>query len=57
MGLYQVSSNYGPGVEFDPTPGVTNFTWYYIGKFLEVSLYVAYIGKIFRNLPVPSHKA
>ena len=26
MGLYQVSSNYSPGVKFDPTPGVTSFT-------------------------------
>ena len=41
MGLYQVSSNYSPGVKFDPTPGVTSFTWDYIGKVLENSLYVA----------------
>ena len=41
MGLYHVSSNYSPGVEFDPTPGVTSFTWDYIGKILENSLYVA----------------
>ena len=26
MGLYQVSSNYSPGVKFDPTPGFTSFT-------------------------------
>ena len=41
MGLYQVSSNYSPGVKFDPTPGVTSFTWDSIGKILENSLYVA----------------
>ena len=41
MGLYQVSSNNSPGVKFDPTPGVTSFTWDYIGKTLEVSLYLA----------------
>ena len=41
MGLYQVSSNYSPGVKFDPTPEVTSFTWDYIGKILEISLYVA----------------
>ena len=29
MGLYQVSSNNSPGVKFDPTPGVTSFTWDY----------------------------
>ena len=41
MGPYQVSSNYSPGVKFDPNPGVTSFTWDYIGKTLEISLYVA----------------
>ena len=41
MGLYQVSSNNSPGVKFDPTPGVTSFTWDYIGKTLEISLYLA----------------
>ena len=41
MGPYQVSSNYSPGVKFDPTLGVTSFTWDYIGKILEISLYVA----------------
>ena len=41
MGLYQVSSNYSPGVKFDPTPGVTSFIWDYIGKTLEFFLYVA----------------
>ena len=42
MGPYQVSSNYSPGVKFDPTlGGVTSFTWDYIGKILEISLYVA----------------
>ena len=41
LGLYQVSSNYSPGVKFDPIPGVTSFTWDYIGKPLEFSLYVA----------------
>ena len=40
MGPYQISSNYGPGVKFDPTAGVTSFTWDYIGKILEMSLYV-----------------
>ena len=38
---YQVSSNYSPGVKFDPNPGVTSFTWDCIGKILEISLYVA----------------
>ena len=41
MGPYQVSSNYSPGVKFDPAPGVTSFTWNYIGKILDISLYVA----------------
>ena len=41
MGPYQVFSNYSPGVKFDPTPGVTSFTWDYIRKILEISLYVA----------------
>ena len=54
MDLYQVSSNKSPGVKFDPTPaaggggggggggeGVTSFTWDYIGKTLEISLYLA----------------
>ena len=41
MGLDQVSSNYSPVVKFDPTPGVTSFTWDYIGKILEISLYIA----------------
>ena len=41
MGLCQVSSKYGPGVKFDPTPGSTSFTWDYIGKTLGFSLYVA----------------
>ena len=41
MGPYQVSSNYSPGVKFDPTPGVTSFTCNYIGKTLETSLYEA----------------
>ena len=40
MGPYQVSSNYGPGVKFDPTPRVTSFTWDYIGKILEIALYL-----------------
>ena len=34
-------SIYCPGVKFDPTPGVTSFTWDYVGKTLEVSLYLA----------------
>ena len=37
MGLYQVSSNNSPGVKFDPTPGVTSFTWDYIEKTLEIA--------------------
>ena len=42
MGLYQVSSNDSPAVKFDPAPGVTSFTWDYIGKkTLKVSLYLA----------------
>ena len=41
MGPYQVSSGYSPGVKFDPTPGVTSFTWDNIGKILEISLYIA----------------
>ena len=41
MGLYQVSLNYSPGVKFDPTSGVASFTWDFIGKILENSLYVA----------------
>ena len=41
MGLYQASSNYSPGVKFDPTLGVTSFTWDYVGKTLEISLYLA----------------
>ena len=41
MGPYQVSSNYNPGVKFDPTQGVISFTWDYIGKILEISLHVA----------------
>ena len=41
MGPYEVSSNYSPGIKFDPTAGVTSFTWYDIGKILEISLYVA----------------
>ena len=41
MGPYQVSSNYSPGVKFDPTSGVTSFTLAYIGKILEISLYLA----------------
>ena len=41
MGLYQVFSNYSPGVKFDPTQGVTSFTWDYIGESLEFSLCVA----------------
>ena len=44
MGLYQVSSNYSPGVKFDTTPGGHKF---YIGLYREN----------FRILPVPSHKA
>ena len=39
MGLYQLFSNNSPGVKFDPTPGVTRFTWDYTGKTLEISRY------------------
>ena len=45
MGLYQVSSNNSPGVKFDPTLGVTSFTWDYIEKTLEISLYLANIAQ------------
>ena len=58
MGPYEVSSNYSPGVKFDPTPGVTSFTWDYIGKILEIFLYVAIRPRvratefgIYRNSP------
>ena len=44
MGLYQVSSNYSPGVEFDPTPGGHKF---YMGLYREH----------FRKLSVRSHEA
>ena len=37
MGFYQVSSYNSPVVKFDPSPGVTSFTWDYIGKTLEFS--------------------
>ena len=47
MGPYQVSSNYSPGVKFDPTPGVTSFTWDYIRKILEISLYVAIRPRVY----------
>ena len=34
--------NYSPGVKFDPAlGGVTTFTWAYIGKTLEISVYLA----------------
>ena len=38
---HEVSSDFSPRVKFDPTPGVTSFTWDYIGKILEISIYVA----------------
>ena len=46
MLLYLVSlngecPNYSPGVKFGPTPGFTSFTWAYIGKTLEISMYQA----------------
>ena len=41
MGLYQVSSNNSSGVKFDPNPEVMSFTWDYMGKTLEISLYLA----------------
>ena len=46
MGFYQVSSNNSPGVKFDPIPGVTSFTWDYIGKTLEISLYLVILPKL-----------
>ena len=46
MGPYEVSKNYSPGVKFDPTPGVTSFTWDYIGKSLEIFLYVAIMPRV-----------
>ena len=44
VSLYKECPNHSPLVKFGPTPGATSFTW-------------TYKGKIFRNLPVPSHKA
>ena len=41
VGLYQECPNYGPGVKFCSVLGVTSFTWAYIGKTLEISLYLA----------------
>ena len=41
MDLYQECPNYSPGVKFGPAPGVTSFTLAYIGKILEISLYLA----------------
>ena len=41
MGPYEVSSNYSPAVKFDPTAGGHKFYMDYIGKILEISLYVA----------------
>ena len=41
MGLYQVSSNYSHGVKFEPNLGVTSYTWAYLGKTLEICLYLA----------------
>ena len=41
MGLYQEFPRYGPGVKFGPAPGVTSFTWAYIGKNCQISLYLA----------------
>ena len=40
ISLNQDSSNYSPGVKFDPSQGVTSFTWDYAGNTLEFSLYV-----------------
>ena len=54
MGLYQVSSNNSPGVKFDPTPGVTSFTWDYIGKTLEVSLYLAIRPRLTKFCRLPN---
>ena len=44
MGPYEVSSNYSPGVKFDPHPGRHKF---YMGLYREN----------FRNLPIRSHMA
>ena len=33
--------NYSPGVKFDPALGVTTFTWAFIEKTLEISVYLA----------------
>ena len=55
MGLYQVSSNNSPGVKFDPTPGVTSFTWDYRGK---KTLGVSHnYRENLPSLPVSCHKA
>ena len=41
MSLYQDGPKNSPGVKFGPALGVTSFTWNYIGKTLEISLYLA----------------
>ena len=41
VSLYGECPNYSSGVKFGPTPGVTSFTWAYIRKTLEISLYLA----------------
>ena len=41
VSLYGECPNYSPGVKVGPTPGVTSFTWAYIRRTLEISLYLA----------------
>ena len=40
ISLYQEYPNFSPLIEIDPTSGVTSFTWAYIGKTFEISLYL-----------------
>ena len=41
MSLYQESAKNSPGVKFGPALGVTTFTWNYVEKTLNISLYLA----------------
>ena len=62
VGLNQECPNYSPG-DFGPMPGVTSFTRGYIGKTVEISLYLAtrprvskfylwlYIGELYQECP------
>ena len=52
VGLFHECPNYSPEVKFGPTPGVTSFTWAYIGKALEISLYLAIKPRATKNLHV-----